>query len=318
MTDRELMQQALEALDSDNPDIQLRTSIALRARLAQSSEMDEAIAAGDGTLHGAIDYWQERALKAEARLAQKPEQAEPVQPNEILFAVEIPEGYEDTHPELLGEDAFSGKGWVRWRVVPTDEPNAEPTRNAVISFLLGEAPLDGVWFDEPHPTYPGRFWWRAYLRHLTTPSDEGVCDGCSICNSDDYVPISSDGRSVFIDGVGMVPLAFEHKPSAEPVDLQDIEQYRMQMAGICTAALGYWKDGDSVHPDYDTPALREVAELYAKYAKLAAQPKRTPLTDEEMRECAQAMDAEPLAEGWDELIKFARAIERKHGIGETK
>jgi hypothetical protein len=35
MTDRELMQQALEALDSDNPDIQLRTAIALRERLAQ-------------------------------------------------------------------------------------------------------------------------------------------------------------------------------------------------------------------------------------------------------------------------------------------
>jgi hypothetical protein len=28
--------------------------------------LDDAIAAGDGTLHGAIDYWQERALKAEA------------------------------------------------------------------------------------------------------------------------------------------------------------------------------------------------------------------------------------------------------------
>ena len=41
---------------------------------------------------------------------------------------------------------------------------------------------------------------------------------------------------------------------------------------------------------------------------------RRPLTDEEMRECAQAMDAEPLAEGWPELIKFARAIERAHGI----
>lgn len=26
----------------------------------------EALAAGDGTLHGAIDHWQERALKAEA------------------------------------------------------------------------------------------------------------------------------------------------------------------------------------------------------------------------------------------------------------
>ena len=43
---------------------------------------------------------------------------------------------------------------------------------------------------------------------------------------------------------------------------------------------------------------------------------RKPLTDEEMRECAQAMNAEPLAEGWPELIKFARAIERAHGIGE--
>jgi endonuclease IV len=35
MTDRELMQQALEALDSDNPDIQLRTAIVLREKLAQ-------------------------------------------------------------------------------------------------------------------------------------------------------------------------------------------------------------------------------------------------------------------------------------------
>ena len=37
--------------------------------------MADAIAAGDGTLHGAIDYWQERALKAEQASAQ-PAQAE--------------------------------------------------------------------------------------------------------------------------------------------------------------------------------------------------------------------------------------------------
>jgi len=42
---------------------------------------------------------------------------------------------------------------------------------------------------------------------------------------------------------------------------------------------------------------------------------RTPLTEEKMRECAQAMNAEPLAEGWPELVKFARAIEQTHGIG---
>ena len=50
--------------------------------------------------------------------------------------------------------------------------------------------------------------------------------------------------------------------------LQDIEQYRMQMAGICTAAIGYWKEGDGIHPDYDTLALRDVAKLYAKYDAL--------------------------------------------------
>ena len=54
------------------------------------------------------------------------------------------------------------------------------------------------------------------------------------------------------------------QPEQEPV-LQEIEQYRMQMAGISTAAIGYWKVGDGIHPDYDTVALRDVAKLYAKY-----------------------------------------------------
>lgn len=66
-------------------------------------------------------------------------------------------------------------------------------------------------------------------------------------------------------------------------DLQNIEQYRMQMAGISTAALGYWREGDSIHPDYDTVALRDVAKLYAKYDKLykAAGHAPKPLTDEQ-------------------------------------
>ena len=62
------------------------------------------------------------------------------------------------------------------------------------------------------------------------------------------------------------------QPGQEPV-LQEIEQYRLQMAGICTAAIGYWKEGDGIHPDYDTVALRDVAKLYAKYDELyRAQP----------------------------------------------
>ena len=35
MTDHELMQQALDALDSNNPDIQLRSAVALRNRMSQ-------------------------------------------------------------------------------------------------------------------------------------------------------------------------------------------------------------------------------------------------------------------------------------------
>jgi hypothetical protein len=56
-------------------------------------------------------------------------------------------------------------------------------------------------------------------------------------------------------------------PAQEPV-LQEVEQYRLQMAGISTAAIGYWKEGDGILPDYDTPALRDVAKLYAKYDEL--------------------------------------------------
>ena len=65
--------------------------------------------------------------------------------------------------------------------------------------------------------------------------------------------------------------------------LEDIEQYRLQMAGISTAAIGYWKEGDGIHPDYDTTALRDVARLYAKYDALfqqaAAEPKAEPAAD---------------------------------------
>jgi hypothetical protein len=43
--------------------------------------------------------------------------------------------------------------------------DAQPVApNDVIAFLLGEAPLDGVWFSEKHPTERGAFWWRKHLR----------------------------------------------------------------------------------------------------------------------------------------------------------
>lgn len=41
------------------------------SRCAEPHPMDEAIAAGNGTLHGAIDYWQNRCKKLEELLRAK-------------------------------------------------------------------------------------------------------------------------------------------------------------------------------------------------------------------------------------------------------
>lgn len=54
----------------------------------------------------------------------------------------------------------------------------------------------------------------------------------------------------------------------ERIDLDSIEQYRMQMAAIASAAIGYWVESTGIKPEYDTPVLREVAKLYAKYEAL--------------------------------------------------
>ena len=57
MTDRELMQQALEALESDNPDIQLRAAIALRERLAQPEQEPVAWRFRSGTWFNREVQW---------------------------------------------------------------------------------------------------------------------------------------------------------------------------------------------------------------------------------------------------------------------
>jgi len=53
-TDREVMQQALEALDSDNPDIQLRAAIALQ--IALKTEQREWVGLPDAWCNGMPAY----------------------------------------------------------------------------------------------------------------------------------------------------------------------------------------------------------------------------------------------------------------------
>lgn len=67
----------------------------------------------------------------------------------------------------------------------------------------------------------------------------------------------------------------------------ELENERMKVAGCSTAAIGYWKEGDSISPDYDCAALRDVARLYQKHdaaqRELAARDK----TIEAMKEDAE-------------------------------
>jgi hypothetical protein len=46
--------------------------------------------------------------------------------------------------------------------------NVEVTQAAfdaeVIAFLMGQGPLEGVWFHDRHPIRKGAFWWRSVLR----------------------------------------------------------------------------------------------------------------------------------------------------------
>jgi hypothetical protein len=101
-------------------------------------------------------------------------------------------------------------------------------------------------------------------------------------------------------------LGLDYEPAQQEPVLQDIEQYRLQMAGISTAAIGYWKESDGIHPDYDTIALRDVAKLYAKYDELyRAQRTWVGLTDEEVSK----FDVDPV----EAKLMIAKLKEKNNG-----
>jgi hypothetical protein len=55
-----------------------------------------------------------------------------------------------------------------------------------------------------------------------------------------------------------------------PEVLEASELYRMRMAGISSASLGYLKDHETVIESYKTPALDDVCELYDAYMQTAS------------------------------------------------
>ena len=193
--DEKLMAQALKALDwisrANAMDYEYRIKAnevlpALRERLAQSSEMDEAIAAGDGTLHGAIDYWQERALKAEARLAQR---IDPAEHDKTCAALLQGERYPcDCKPSA--EPCVCGNSMASTTEHRTDgpcyrkEPSAEPVayRYRYIDGWRtnGGGPVNGVHPVECQPLYTA-----PQPRQWVGLTDEEIDQAVKSCNTTD-------------------------------------------------------------------------------------------------------------------------------------
>lgn len=130
--------------------------------------------------------------------------------------------------------------------------------------------------------------WEAIVAHIdsvkiappATPADAGAGSATKAQLTDeriDYIarqyfsePGGQDGaRNAIHDA--LQELARMSTPGAQVTKLEDIEQYRLQMAAIGTTAFGYWKESDGIKPEYDTVPLRDVAKLYAKYEALASQ-----------------------------------------------
>ena len=90
--------------------------------------MADAVAAGDGTLHGAIDHWQDRALAAEAKLAAQ--------------AAAVP-----THPDVVSRYA---EGWEDGMAEATklmSEPDFQSSESETADHLA-EAILSGMSYSE--------------------------------------------------------------------------------------------------------------------------------------------------------------------------
>lgn len=83
-----------------------------RAALAQAQPdgMDAAIAAGDGTLHGAIDYWQARAERAEQRVPQGWLSTGDRLPEDGQRVVALIWPYDDRSKEQISVDAIFQHG----------------------------------------------------------------------------------------------------------------------------------------------------------------------------------------------------------------
>jgi len=73
--------------------------------------------------------------------------------------------------DMLSDAAFKSEERAEAAEARTAGSVLLPAR--IVQFLMGSAPIDGVWFDERHPKEKGQFWWRERIRAEAAKLPEG-------------------------------------------------------------------------------------------------------------------------------------------------
>lgn len=73
----------------------------------------------------------------------------------------------------------------------------------VVRFLMGEAPLEGRWFDEPDPHVGGAYWWRKHLTEALAPQPAATSETVNVIGMPEFD--------------GLLDYIYEHGTAAEGV-----------------------------------------------------------------------------------------------------
>ena len=153
----------------------------------------------------------------------------------------------------------------------------------VFSFLLGEKPLNGVWFGEKPEGVKGNFWWRTHLRKALAAPVQPVKQSQLADASLEPVGVVESNEEWGVAGVLIAGLPIGTKLYAAPVDAKAIrEAARAELMAELTKTWGN-KHWTAYEEAIRAEALEEAAKVCEEIMEYGEYP------DCEAEQCAAAI-----------------------------